>query len=162
MIELFKVGPGHVGELGALQLDDRTVDRRQQLQALGGDLDKDDAAILLDPIPRDQAKLFKPVDEPGDIGDAGDQFVADLAAGPARSAVTPQDAEDVVGCFREAVSLEKFRERRRELGGGADHVEEHLLFKEVKRLLLAYFVLQRFQTGFSEVGRVIVVKTIFV
>lgn len=150
-----------------MQVADGAVELGEQVEAGLGDADEDDAAVLIDAVAFGEAAFDEAIDEAGDIGDLGDELLADGLAGDAIAAaggergravvlaitngastagvvaVAAEDAERVVSGFAQAMGAEEPFERHGETGRGAQDVEMGLLFGHIEGLTLADLVLER-------------------
>ena len=159
VVELVELGAGHVAELLVVDLEDGLVELVQQVAADVGDADAGDAAVVVGPGPDDQVGVDEAVDEPGDVGHAGDEPAADFEAGQALGVFVvlgaAEDAQDVVGGLGQAVLFEEVVEIGRELARGADEVEIGLLALGVEGLVLLDFFLEAVgghATGWDEMS----------
>jgi hypothetical protein len=128
--------------LAGVQVAKGLVELGEQVEAGLGDLDHDDAAVVLDAATFGEAGVDETIDEARDVGDVGDELLADCLAGdPARGGaglvMAAEDAEGVVGGFAQAVDAEEAVELGAEARGGAVDVEIGLLLRRLEGVLLA-------------------------
>lgn len=96
-----------MGELASVYFDHWLVEPLQEIEPFLGDAGGDHPAVALLPGAGDQRPRFQPVQQASDVGIPGDHALANLLAGEALRAGTPQDAEQIVLARGEADRLEK-------------------------------------------------------
>ena len=116
-----------MSDLAPMEVADRLIESVEEAEATGSNSDQDFTAIRILTTATDEAALFEPVEEAGDIriacDHAGGNFAAEQAIGGAA-----QNAEYVVLVGREVVQLEELGGAAREQVDGAGELNEDGLF----------------------------------
>ena len=105
--------------------------------AFGGEGEEDEAAVGRGALAFEEAHSDEFVGEAGDVGNAGDEAVADFQYGEALAGVgffAGEDAEDVVVGGAEVMGFEVRFGGLEELGEGAPEVEVGFLFGVIEGL----------------------------
>jgi hypothetical protein len=142
VIDLIEFVLAIVLELLPVELIDRLVKAGQDVEPLRLNARPDDAAILLFPVPENQALLFQPVQEAGHVGNLRDHPLADLVAGKAALSRAAQDSQGVVLRGRQIFLLQELPQIVLETVSRADNAEEDLFLQTAERLGLLEFGLE--------------------
>jgi hypothetical protein len=121
-----------VAQLFAVDLTYRAVEPGEQRQSPGRNANEDPAAVRVLPEPRNQASFLEAIEQPRNIGIAGNHALRDLTAQQTFGCAA-QDAEDVVLGSGKLDGAQQPGRPAREQVDGAGHFNEERLFGAVSR-----------------------------
>ena len=122
-----------MSELTAMRFVDLMLDVVEEVQPGLRNSRYDITAILTAPLPRDELRLFQPVQQPRDVRDLANEPFADLTAAQARRLGSTQNPQYVVLRRCNAVRFQRALEGMLQNRGRSEDAEVCLLLETPKR-----------------------------
>jgi len=143
LVEHGEVGWVDVRQLRTVQVHQGGIEACQEFQALWRYGNVDGAAVLAAAGPLGQALRLEPVEQAGDVWNAGHGHFRDFVAEATGPAIAAQDAENIVRTRGEVAGFEESFKWCGQLALRAGEVQKNFLFEGFEREAFSEIVLER-------------------